>query len=385
MERIGSGTRLAVIALVTALFLGACSSSDGDGSDDEGGGEPSAGAVSPAAEASSSGVAADSTTAPEADLTGSGPRLAAVGDLVCAFGASPPPHHAASNEHGVCKPRQVARLVTKGDYDAFIPLGDLQYSYGGYWRYVKYWDRYYGDVKNITRPIIGNHEAYNGLFEGYYRYFGKRAHPPKGYYSFNLGDWHVMALNSQMCRNKAWGLKVHVKSGKTSTGFDKWISPLPGGGCAPGDPMMKWAARDLEKNADSQCTLAVFHHPLYRFYANQPLFNPKADQQPLVQLLYENGVDLALNGHHHNYQRWAPMDAEGNMVEDGMASITVGTGGDSYQPVPEDREQPEQLEAIQTGTYGILDLELLDGGYRFEFIGIPGDPEYQDAGTGTCH
>ncbi len=87
--------------------------------------------------------------------------VAAVGDLVCAFGSATPPNHAGEAEHGHCKPGAVANLVKGGNYDAFLPLGDLQYSYGGYWRYVKYWDRYYGSVKNITRPVAGNHEAYN--------------------------------------------------------------------------------------------------------------------------------------------------------------------------------------------------------------------------------
>lgn len=322
----------------------------------------------------------------EASAGSKSPTIAAVGDLVCAFGQQTERRPGAPEEIGVCKPKQVASIVTEGgDYDAFFPVGDLQYSYGGYWRYQKYWDRYFGDVFDITYPVIGNHEGYNGLFEGYYRYFGKRAHPDtNGYYSFDLGSWHVLALNSQLCRNKVWGLRVHEKDPSTNTGFSRWISPIPGGGCEPGDPMMRWAKQDMAEHSDATCTLALFHHPLYHWNNSAELFNPKADQAPLFSLLADNGVDVALTGHYHNYQRFEAMDGEGNADPSGMVEFIVGTGGDSYQPLP-DGEQPVEVQAAQTGSYGMLEMTLNDGGYDYRFVTAPGEKDYQDSGTGECH
>lgn len=324
-------------------------------------------------------------TAQEGGGGGKDPVIAAVGDLVCAFGQQTERRPGAPEEIGECKPKQVASIVTEGNsYDAFLPLGDLQYSYGGYWRYEKYWDRYYGDVFDITYPVAGNHEAYNGLFEGYYKYFGKRAHPESnGYYSFDLGKWHVLALNTQLCRNKAWGLKVHEPNPGGTTGYTRWISPIPGGGCEPGDPMMVWVEKDL-KESGAACTLALMHHPLYRWAGGEGLFNPKADHAPLYELLVAEGVDVALTGHHHNYQRFEPMDARGNPDEEGMVQFIAGMGGNSYQPLP-DGEMPPELAAADTGTYGMVEMTLKDGGYDFGFVPAPGEPKFEDSGSGECH
>ena len=367
----------AVWAMVTSV---ACSS----GSDTAGSAAGSSAVAVPSESASSTSAASPSETAAPstAQASSNSPVIAAVGDLVCAFGAGTHRKASIAKVHGYCKPAAVANLVKNGNYDAFMPLGDLQYSYGGYWRYLKYWDHYYGSIKDITYPVAGNHEAYNGLFLGYYHYFGKRAHPPGGYYSFNLGDWHVIALNSQMCQGTAWGVRSHFRSPTTSTGFTKW-QHIPRSGCQPGDPMYKWAQRDLEKHANSTCTLALLHHPYYRWYGKK-LFNPDADVAALWKLLNDSGVDVTLAGHQHNYQRYVPMDASGNADPNGMTEIIVGTGGDTYQPFP-DATPPDVLASHQTGSYGILKMTLNPGGYDYEFVPIPGDPPFSDTGSGTCN
>lgn len=318
--------------------------------------------------------------APAAPTDSASPIVAAVGDLVCAFGAATPRSPAKIEEVGKCKPGAVAKLVNTGNYDAFFPLGDLQYSYGGYWRYLRYWNRYYGEVKSITRPVPGNHEGYNGLFLGYYRYFGKQAHPPGGYYSFDLGTWHVLALNSQMCRGKVWGVRTHVHSSRTVTGHTRW-QQIPGGGCEPGDRMYRWAQHDLAAHADATCTLAMYHHPFYRLGAT--LFNPKGDVAPLFKLMADQGVDVVLNGHEHNYARFDPMDAAGNADPEGTTEFIVGTGGDSYVPVP--KTLPDNVASANAGTYGILQLTLDPGGYAWAFEPIPGDPPFSDEGSADCH
>jgi hypothetical protein len=318
--------------------------------------------------------------------TAGAPVIAAVGDLVCAFGTREPPHHAPSDVHGECEPEKVARLVTRGDYDAFLPLGDLQYSYGSLWRFEKYWDRYYGSVFDITYPVPGNHEAYNGRFMGYFEYFGDRAHPPGGYYSFDLGSWHVIALNSQMCLNRVWGLHTHLPSEKTNTGFTRWESPIPGGGCKKDDPMMTWLQDDLaaHPNEDFTCTLAYFHHPAYRWAGSvKGLLDPVVS--PLWKVLHASGVDVVLTGHQHDYQRWVPMDAEGQPDSNGMESFIVGTGGDSYQPLPDESDQPDTVAQAHTGTYGVLEMTLGEGIYEFAFVPAEDQAPFEDAGSGTCH
>jgi calcineurin-like phosphoesterase family protein len=359
---------MSAVALALAVTAAACTSSPND----------------VAAQSPTSAVPGESPSRPVEETTDS-PVIAAVGDLVCGFGTKQPPHHAGSGAHGECEPEKVAHLVTRGAYDAFLPLGDLQYTYGSLWRFEKYWDRYYGSVTNITRPVPGNHEGYNGRFVGYFGYFGKRAHPPGGYYSFDLGDWHIVALNSQLCRNKVWGLKTHLPSSRTATGFTRWQTPIPGGGCRPGDPMVEWLERDLAAHPNSEyaCTLAYFHHPVYR-WTTYKVREADRDVLPIWRVLESAEVDLVLTGHQHNYQRWQPMDAHGNQDPNGMTQFIVGTGGDSYQPLPDESERPETVAAAQTGSYGILQVSLHPSSYEFEFIPAPGQPSYEDAGTRDC-
>lgn len=300
--------------------------------------------------------------------------IAAVGDLVCAFGTKQSPHHAPAGAHGECEPEKVAKVVKSGDYDAFLPLGDLQYSYGAYWRYLKYWDRYYGSVKDITRPVPGNHEYYDGgAHNGYYTYFGKRAYPPRGYYSYDLGDWHMIALNTQRCINKMWDL------GKG------WTNPMPGGGCQPGDPMYEWLKRDLARHPNDEyaCTLAYFHQPMFKIVTYELPGNNA--QQAIYELLYKAGVDVALTGHQHDYQRWVPMNPQGSADPNGMAQFVVGTGGNSYQPLPDESEWPETVAAANTGTYGVLKMTLSPASYDFEFLPAAGQAPFEDSGSESCH
>ncbi len=377
--------RTLAAACLAAFFVACSAGSTGSGS----GAEPSVAPPASAPPASAPGTAGVSPA--EAAGTGpvaaaGGPRIAAAGDLVCAFGAKKPPIMVKNGHANHCDPRAVSRLVNDGDYDAFLTLGDLQYSYGGYWRYLKYWDRYYGDVVKITRPAPGNHEAYAD-FTGYVKYFGpKRTHMPAkvaevhigenpgritGYYSFDLGTWHVISLNSVLCGNHMWNLR---------TG---WTFPIEGGGCGPNDPMIRWLRRDLGRT-DADCTLAYWHHPRFtvRTYEGP---GPKRLISPLVDLLDEHGVDVILNGHTHDYQRWGPLDAAGNESPDGFVQFVVGTGGDSYEPVPDESEWPSALKAVHTGTYGVLEMQLNPGGYAFEFVPGAGEKPFTDAGTGVCH
>ncbi len=382
-----SRTRLALIAtaVLLAMVLAACQSGNAPSGEGE---QPTTGSdeTGPEGTSGDEGEGSEDDAATDEAPEGNGPTIAAVGDLVCAFGTKTPPIMEKHGREGICDPIPVTRAMHAKPYDAFLPLGDLQYSYGGYWRYLKYWDRYYGDLVKITRPAPGNHEAYAD-FTGYTKYFGyKRAHMPKrvgevhygenpgritGYYSYNMGGWHMIALNSQLCGNKMWNLRT------------RWTNPIVGGGCGPNDPMMKWLQRDLAQNADADCTLAYYHHS--RFVVRTYKGDGPLNMAPVVELLDENGVDVLLSGHEHDYLRWGPMNAAGEADPEGFMQFVVGTGGDSYQKLPDESEWPDTLQVGHTGTYGVLDVQLNPGGYTYEFITGKGETPFEDSGTGTCH
>src|SRR3972149_3766884 len=113
---------------------------------------------------------------------------------------------------------------------------------------------------------------------------------------------------------------------------------VPGGGCPPGYPMYEWLKRDLARHPNDEyaCTLAYFHQPMFKIVTYELPGNNV--QQPIYELLYEAGVDVALTGHQHDYQRWVPMNPQGSADPNGIAQFVVGTGGNSYQPLPDESE-----------------------------------------------
>jgi hypothetical protein len=313
--------------------------------------------------ASAALLAAASWLAPatEADAgTGGDPVVVAAGDLAC---QSLPDQQGTAT----CQSGAVADLIRELDPDAFLALGDLQYSDGKLREFLRVWDVQFGDLRDITYPIPGNHEYGTTDAAGYFEYFGAAAHPPHGYYSFDIGTWHVIALNSAIC------------------GDDP--------GCRRGSPQHDWLLADLAANADHMCTLAMMHHPrydwrpwqkwvvddgttLYGGYSTDPVV-------PFWRALYRHGVELVLNGDNHLYQRWAPQDAAGNAVDGGTVQFTVGTGGRmlySYGRPP----RPENLVETQNDAFGVLMLTLHDRSYTYEWKSAPRQPDYEDTGTVAC-
>ena len=268
----------------------------------------------------------DATPSPAADAASSSdPVIAAVGDLVCTRGHKEGAERAP--EYGRCKYQKVSDLIVNGDYDAFFALGDNQYLRGQYSNFMRWYDPSYGRAMDITYPIPGNHEYYTPHAAGYYRYFGKRAHGPHGYYSFDLGQWHIVALNSQLCKNKTW----YPKTG--------YVHNLPGWGCYGGSPEYQWLEKDLKANRDATCTMALMHHPMYK-WSYWDIRKEHRIQKPLLKLLYRYGGDVVLAGHWHNYQRFAPMNPRGHTDPNGAAEFIIGTGGDTYNPPPKKMPKP---------------------------------------------
>ena len=282
------------------------------------------------------------------------PRIAAVGDIAC---KNPP-----ANNRSVCKYDDVAAAIAARGYDKVLLLGDIQYEAGIYQDFVENFDVYFGDLLSTTAPAPGNHEYGVPGAAGYFRYFGRLA--PGSSYSFDLGAWHIISLDSTICG-----------AGGTN--------------CLPGSPQHSWLAQDLAGD-DALCTLAFWHHPRWDWLKYQ-----NADwtqdyellrSKPLWDLLYKNDADLVLVGHNHNYSRWKPADPEGRLDRDhGITQFIVGTGGRNLNGFGNFHTRPAIFARGQAEAFGFLDLRLRPSGWDYRWISADGQPAFTDRGSGTCH
>lgn len=216
-------------------------------------------------------------------------------------------------------------------------LGDAVYERGtaAEFRDCYSWRRFRGR----TRAALGNHEYSSANALPAKAYFGL---PESGYYSYELGSWHVVVLNSN-CR--------------------------PAGGCGQGSPQQRWLEADLVAS-DSPCTLAYWHHPRF----SSGLHGSDATMAALWRTFARGGGDVALAGHEHHYERFAPID--------GIRSFVVGTGGRSHYPVLRRLQRPRSL-VVDDETYGVLRLTLRVGDYNWRFFPVGGS-RFRDAGSGRC-
>jgi len=232
-----------------------------------------------------------------------------------------------------------------------MALGDLAYPNGTAENF-KCYDQTWGRVKDRTRPAAGNHEFHSSGAAYYFQYFGAAAGDPKtGYYSYELGPWHVVVLNSE-CKEV--------------------------GGCNAGSPQEKWLRADLAAHATA-CTLAYFHKP--RFSSG---FNHSDDLEmtPLWQALYDFNAELVLNGHDHDYERFAPQDPHGKAdPKRGIREFVVGTGGKNHR---EFGSTKPNSEVRNNDTFGVLKLTLQPAGYKWKFLPEAGKT-FTDEGSGSCH
>lgn len=289
------------------------------------------------------------------------PVIVAVGDLAC---QSLPKGKGTAT----CQSQAIADLITQIAPDRFLALGDLQYSNAKLVEFLRVWARQFGHLSGIISPAPGNHEYGTPDAQGYFDYFasvGVEAGAPLGYYSFDLGEWHIVSLNSDIC------------------GDDP--------GCGPGSPQYEWLREDLRNN-DAACSLAYMHHPRYDWRPWQKwivddgktLYGGTETEAyvELWELMDRQDVDVVLAAHNHIYQRWAAQDAHANADADGIVQFTVGTGGRSLYPFGRP-ERPEQLVATQNKAYGALQMTLHPDSYDFAFMSAPGQPGYQDAANGV--
>jgi hypothetical protein len=232
---------------------------------------------------------------------------------------------------------------------AVLLLGDNQYENGALAKYQASFDPSWGRLKAVTRPIPGNHEYATANAQGYYDYFGMAAgDPTKGWYSFDLGQWHLIALSSNCAAV---------------------------GGCGTSSSQGQWLAADLAAHPDV-CTLAFWHHPRFSSgpHGDDPLF------QDFWTLLRSAGADLILNGHDHGYERFAPQSPTGAADPGGPRALVVGTGGKDLTSVMTVRANSE---VRNYSSFGILEMKLHANGYEWRFLSDSG--AVLDSGHGLCH
>ncbi len=231
-------------------------------------------------------------------------------------------------------------------------LGDNVYDNGSSSEFNNCYEPTWGRHKARTMPSAGNHDYNTAGATGYYGYFGAAAgDPAKGYYSYDIGPWHMIVINSN-------------------------CSSI--GGCAAGSDQELWLRDDLAAHS-TECTLAYWHHP--RFSSGSSHGNSTA-MQPIFQALYDRGADVVLSGHEHNYERFAPQTAAGAAdAAYGIREFVVGTGGRSHYGF--DAAQPNS-EVRDGDTYGVLKLTLHASSYDWEFVPVAGET-FTDSGSASCH
>jgi len=237
-----------------------------------------------------------------------------------------------------------ARLLARIPGTVFT-LGDNVYPKSTPELLATCYEQTWGREKWRTYATPGNHDWEQSSGQPYFAYFGAGAGPPGlGYYSYSLGGWHIVSLNSN----------------------------VPAG---PGSPQYEWLKRDLTESA-AACTLAMWHHPLFSSGPN----GNSSQMREAWRLLQRFGADVVLSGHDHDYERFAPQDADGRATPTGIREFVVGTGG--YSLYERASQQPNS-ELWENHTPGVIKLTLKSGSFDWEFVPIDGQ-SFRDVGSAQC-
>jgi hypothetical protein len=258
----------------------------------------------------------------------------------------------AAGDIAECPDTQPAVVgLVRNPHALILAVGDIVYPNGQPRGFEQCFDPVWGGLKARIRPVPGNHDYITRDAAGYFAYFGQAAGDPRqGYYSFDIGAWHVIAMNS-MCQ--------HI------------------GGCRAGSPQITWLEADLAAHPGG-CTLAYWHHP--RFSSGDGASLQRTE--PMWEALYGAGAEIVINGHDHDYERFAPLDPAGRVdPQRGIREFVDGTGGANLTR----RVRVAAHSEIWTRDYhGLLELTLRPGRYRWRFVAAE-TQRVIDSGSGRCH
>jgi len=294
------------------------------------------------------GATAPATAGPLGTAVMSPPVIAAAGDIACS--ASDRDFNGGAGTATRCHMENTSDLMVGAGLAAVLPLGDEQYNSGTLAEFRGSYDASWGRLNGIARPVAGNHEYVTAGAAGYYSYFGAAAgDPAKGYYSYDVGSWHLVALNSNCPK---------------------------AGGCGAGSPQESWLRADLAAHP-AACTLAYWHAP--RFSSAQA--SDVGATAALWRALYAARAEVILNGHKHVYERFAPQTPAGAASSSrGIREFVVGTGGEELDDFTTVKPNSE----ARSKTFGVLRLTLRQGSYDWRFLPEAG-ANFTDSGSAICH
>ena len=276
---------------------------------------------------------ADATVPARVTIPPGSVKVVAVGDIACRPGDPVTPT--------TCQQAATARLAQQVNPRWVIALGDLQYPSGRLAAFEASYDVSWGALEPRTKPAPGNHEYYTAGAQGYYSYFGRR---PPGYYATDVGSWRVYLLNSNCDR---------IDCGREQA----------------------WLRADLEAHPRT-CSAIALHHPRY---SSGEEHGSDPAMAGFWRIADNHGVDLALAGHDHDYERFYRMDADGHRAANGITGFVSGTGGKSLYGLG---TRAPGSAYFQSSRFGVLVLWLGDGGFAWRYRTVDG--VVRDAGDASC-
>jgi Calcineurin-like phosphoesterase len=282
-------------------------------------------------------IALLSTAMPAGASAAPDPVIAAAGDISCDQAGTP----AGSS----CQQQATSDLLVGANPAGVLTLGDQQYEDGALSKFQGFYDPAWGRVKPITHPAPGNHEYGTKGATGYFSYFGAAAGTAGlGYYSYDIGAWHLISLDSN----------------------------------SPSSAQVAWLKSDLAASS-ARCTLAYWHHPRF---SSGSTHGDNTSVAPFWDALYAAGADVVLNGHEHNYERFAPQSPSGAADSArGIREFVSGTGGRNHYPISSAKPNSQ---VHNSDTFGVLELSLHPSGYDWQFRPAAGGG-FTDQGSGSCH
>ncbi len=292
------------------------------------------------------------TATPTPTSSSTDPVVVAAGDIACGTGS----------KGAACLQQYTANLIAQIAPVAVLPLGDTQYEKGALSDFNTYYDPTWGAFKSLTHPSVGNHEYGTTNAQGYFDYFdgvGNQTGPAgdrtKGYYSYNLGSWHLVVLNTDCSKI---------------------------GGCGSGSPQETWLKADLAANA-GKCIMAYSHFPM--FSSGQQPHNSGVN--PLFLDLYNAHAAIYLTGHDHDYERFYPSNPSGGITSNGVVQFVVGTGGRNLTSLSSNGLLANSA-IFDSTTFGVIKFTLHASSYDWVFMPAttPGfkNGTFTDSGTASC-